>query len=347
MTNYPFANTECDWCEQKKDCRGLEDRPGNVVLTICEDCDKTTEFESTEDQPKENTMKCIAITKKNRACKRNDHKLFTVLVSGEKAVLESKVNSNNMSGWLQYELPFCEVHGKTLGRKPINIQYVKNTLLYPRSVDELMGHTTTKEEKEMKDMTIEQLEELLLQNVEWGAEVNNQPGSYETKEEQQAELDEAAAEYDEIEALIKEKQAAVDGTLCGHCHEYHKDPAAVAACYGFEPVPGAIRQNRVKKAAMPGRVKEWHKTRRYLDDHHSALVEAGFLGLKRFPATKGHGYWMYWTAYPEQLPRSTRPVTNRVKQESHGVRCGNCSTFEDAVYHPSTAEVKACYAGGK
>ena len=38
--DYGFTQTECDWCEEIKDCRGMEDFPGNVVLVVCEDCDK-------------------------------------------------------------------------------------------------------------------------------------------------------------------------------------------------------------------------------------------------------------------------------------------------------------------
>jgi len=51
MNKYNWTNTQCDWCEENKDCRGLEDHPGNVVLVICEDCDTNKNTNQ-----KENTM---------------------------------------------------------------------------------------------------------------------------------------------------------------------------------------------------------------------------------------------------------------------------------------------------
>jgi hypothetical protein len=54
MYKYNWINTECDWCDEKKDCRGLESEPGLVVLTKCQDCDNKS-F-TTNANPKENAV---------------------------------------------------------------------------------------------------------------------------------------------------------------------------------------------------------------------------------------------------------------------------------------------------
>jgi hypothetical protein len=127
-------DTECDWCEEIKKCRGLENFPGNVVLTICEDCDSHPEF-PTNINNKENVMNtteaftnCIAINKGNhKKCQSHQNKIIVpVMVKGGEAVHEDLYKSGNLVGWFRHELPFCIGHGNQLLKgKKIMIQSLK------------------------------------------------------------------------------------------------------------------------------------------------------------------------------------------------------------------------------
>lgn len=41
--------------------------------------------------------------------------------------------------------------------------------------------------------------------------------------------------------------------------------------------------------------------------------------------------------------KEKKEVKKMIKPESKGVRCGNCSTWETSVYHPTVEDVRACY----
>lgn len=125
--DYTFKSTECDWCEEIKDCRGLEDFQGNVVLVICRDCESHVEeapAESTNNQkegPKMgnkpvSTPNCCAIVKGDM-CSNKGKLVVNCYISGMTAYLYNALPSRYVGGgWLLESVPVCGTHKNALAR---------------------------------------------------------------------------------------------------------------------------------------------------------------------------------------------------------------------------------------
>lgn len=308
---YTLMNTECDWCEEIKSCRGLEDHPGNVVLTICEGCDHHPEFPMNINQ-KENTAMTITTTLPicdtltSKGCNNTGSFILEALVSGNvarKSLTEDLVGGN----WTAMDLHVCKTHLGMLNKgKAVSLKSGVNTLTtydlaVPEQRDlfsvEVLGQETTNTPKEgitmdtIKNMTTEELEARSALLFECGAEMTQARSAYETEAEFLGELAPITAELEFIEKLLVQRQTGSTKTiLCGHCKGYHGSPAEVAACYGVDRKTDA--SSKPLMVSTFGYNRQWFETKKEAIAHLKTLSSEK-KGMES--ANNGHGVWV-WSA---------------------------------------------------
>lgn len=365
---YEHLDTECDWCEENKTCRYLyqDDVP---VLAICEDCDGTEFTAITKEE--ENVMNTNIICEVKGCQNTGKFHMLVWALNFNAYALDMLPSEYQGAGWQETEMDFCGTHKNVLHRgKAVELKLavtpvVSYNLTVPEQRDlfsvEVLGQDpihiedhyngdTTKEEEMNKFMNINQSQmDVLMKRVDLSKvhqlldptrqnliQVKSTPAT--------DPLDPARLGYvyngsDYMGYFAMNKGQFVLVANRGDRFDVYswKEFFSNRELNTEHDIPGGTpgRGHRIQKSAGNDRYKEWHGSRKHADAHVKALIEEKFLGVKLFPASNDHGYWVYWSIVKAPA-KTTVPVENK------GVLCGNCKEF-----HPTPADVKACYATRK